>query len=174
MVTTPMPANIRKRSEKYAKNVHNRGHVKKSLDPVVEERLEAERLRKKGLTSKQPALGPNARKMVLGLLLITLGSALYQIMLPLFGSSGRSAPANARSAKTRTKADLTREQQAKAAEAILQEMNRQAAEKYMRTAKDYKPPTPEAVPFEGGEDDEDDDGFVQAVPIPDTAEGPLV
>ncbi|KAJ2640212.1 hypothetical protein IW137_003470, partial [Coemansia sp. RSA 1287] len=74
MVTTPMPANIRKRSEKYANNVHNRGNVKKSLDPKIEQRLETERVRKTGLGTKQPSLGPNGRKMVIALLLITLGS----------------------------------------------------------------------------------------------------
>ncbi|KAJ1833823.1 hypothetical protein LPJ63_002448 [Coemansia sp. RSA 2711] len=169
MVSTPMPANLRKRSEQYAKNIKHRGHVKKSLNPEVERRLEEERLRKKGLKSGRPTLGPSGRKVVLALLLITLGSALYQIVQPLISNfSGRSAGGT-----QKTEAELTREQQAKAAEAILKAMNQKAAEKYLKTAKHYKPPAAPANSNADAGDDDDEDEDIAAVPIPDTQE-PLV
>ncbi|KAJ2080949.1 hypothetical protein H4R24_002702 [Coemansia sp. RSA 988] len=163
MVTTPMPATARKRSEQYAKNVTKRGHVKKSLSPRVEKRLEEERLRKKGIKTGQPVLGSNARKAIVALLLITLGSTLYQILQPLFSSSGNQ-PSQA--SRPRSTPDLTRQQQAKAAEAILQAMNREAAERYMKTAKDYKPPASPELPVDD-DDEQDDDFFARAVPNPD-------
>ncbi|PIA13766.1 hypothetical protein COEREDRAFT_83251 [Coemansia reversa NRRL 1564] len=174
MVTTPMPATARKRSEQYAKNVTKRGHVKKSLSPRIEKRLEEERLRKNGIKTRKPALSSNARKVIVILLLITLGSALYQILQPLFSSS-RHQPSRASRAKTTP--DLTRQEQAKAAEAILRAMNREAAEKYMKTAKDYKPPAPLEMPVEDMDEDydyeQDDDLFAKAVPNPETKQ-PLV
>ncbi|KAJ1730089.1 hypothetical protein LPJ61_003203 [Coemansia biformis] len=156
MPTTPLPASIRKRSEQYAKNIHNRGHVKKSLNPKVEQRLEAERQQKQGLKTGQPVLGPSGRRVVVVLLLITLGSALYQILQPLLASLGRSAaPA------PETSPNLSREQQARAAEAVLRELNRKATEKYLRTAKDYQPPAAPKEDNAGNDadgDDADDDG----------------
>ncbi|KAJ2776732.1 hypothetical protein H4R18_005518 [Coemansia javaensis] len=165
MPTTPLPAPLRKRSEQYAKNITKRGHVKKSLNPVVEQRLEAERLRKKGLRTNQPAvLGPAARRAVVALLVITLGSALYQIVQPLIAV--RRSPAPPKGA-----ADLTRDQQARAAQAVLQELNRKAAEKYLRTAKDYRPPQVVLKADngdgddDGDDDDNDNDNDSEAVPV---------
>ncbi|KAJ1986415.1 hypothetical protein GGI25_005758 [Coemansia spiralis] len=152
MPTTPMPASFRKRSEQYAKNVNKRGHVKKSLDPMVEKRLEAERLRKKGLGNSVPPLVSKSRRVLLVLLALVLGSALYQILQPLFGSSSdsNSSRGSSRKAKAPTQeSELTREQQAKAAEAVLRAMNQQAQRKYMENAKNYK-----------GERDIDDDDIV--------------
>ncbi|KAJ2849539.1 hypothetical protein IWW36_002545 [Coemansia brasiliensis] len=165
MVTTPMPAAFRKRSALYAKNIHNRGHVKKSLNPKVEERLEAERLRKKGLKNGQPILGPNGRKVVIALLVITFGSMIYQMLAPLFALSWSSDAGKA----AKSEAQLTKEQQAKAAEAILQAMNKRATEKYMRTAKDYKPPVPEPAVAQKENSDDDDDEFIEMVSIPEDA-----
>ncbi|KAJ2768678.1 hypothetical protein IWQ57_003434, partial [Coemansia nantahalensis] len=119
----------------------------------------AERLEKQGLRKGQPALGAGGRKVVVALLLITLGSALYQVLQPLFAGLGRPAgPA------PKTEADLTREQQAKAAAAVLQALNRQATEKYLKSAKDYKPPpAPMAeLTAEPKADDDNDDADADA------------
>ncbi|KAJ1743063.1 hypothetical protein LPJ78_004336 [Coemansia sp. RSA 989] len=167
MVTTPMPAAFRKRSALYAKNINHRGHVKKSLNPKVEERLEAERLRKQGLKNGLPTLGPNGRKVVLVLLAITLGSMIYQMLMPLFALSWSSSTNSA----AKTEAQLTKEQQAKAAEAILRAMNKRATEKYLKTAKDYKPPEPVMVQKK---EDDDDDEFIEMVSIPEDTVEPLV
>ncbi|KAJ1963694.1 hypothetical protein GGI12_001906 [Dipsacomyces acuminosporus] len=163
---TPMPASIRKRSEVYAKNIHKRGNVRKSLDPAVEQKLEAEALRKKGLRTKAPASVSGSKKIIVAFLLITLGSALYQILSPLFGSSTRASKASKTSKATNPSVTLTPEQQAKAAEAILRAMNQQAAEKYMKSAKNYKPASPPSASLapEGSSDAEEDQ----------PAKGPLV
>ncbi|KAJ2550351.1 hypothetical protein EV175_004105 [Coemansia sp. RSA 1933] len=137
MTHTPMPANIRKRSEIYAKNVTKRGHVKKSLDPKVEERLEAESLHKKGLGKGNPMLVSSSRKILFVLLALVIGSTLYQMLLPLLGnSSGGSSGSSAR--PTKKEKELTREEQARAAEAVLRAMNQQKIEKYRANAKNYK------------------------------------
>ncbi|KAJ1667017.1 hypothetical protein IW140_002229 [Coemansia sp. RSA 1813] len=141
MPNTPMPANIRKRSETYAQNINKRGHVKKSLDPKVEQRLEAERLRKKGLGKGNPILVSSSRKILLVLLTLVLGSTLYQVFLPLFGNNGSSSSSSHRSNKkgaSKQEPELTREQQARAAEAVLRAMNQQKIEKYRENAKNYK------------------------------------
>ncbi|KAI8324711.1 hypothetical protein GQ54DRAFT_316094 [Martensiomyces pterosporus] len=161
----PMPANIRKRSEIYSKNIHNRGHVKKSLDPAREQRLEADAMRKKGLGSKAPVPVSGSKKLVIALLLITLGSALYQICAPLFGSFSWSTKA------TKPTTTLTPEQQAKAAEAILKAMNEQAAEKYRAKAKSYKPASSSAVEADA---DSDSDAADDEEPPVIKVEGPLV
>ncbi|KAJ1824935.1 hypothetical protein LPJ56_002771 [Coemansia sp. RSA 2599] len=138
MPTTPLPASIRKRTELFAKNVKHRGNVKKSLDPRKQQAIEAERLRKKGLGSGLPALSSGSRKLILVLLAMIVGSVLYQICLPFIGGSS-SSDGSPRKAKQSTSA-LTREQQARAAEAVLQELNRKATEKYFSMAKNYQPP----------------------------------
>ncbi|KAJ2695028.1 hypothetical protein H4R19_005870 [Coemansia spiralis] len=97
-----------------------------------------------------------------------LGSGLYQVLQPLFAGFGRpSGPA------PKTEADLTRDQQAQAAASVLQELNRKATAKYLKYAKDYKPPVPApmAEPIvqlkaESKADvDDDDDDNVWAKPI---------
>lgn len=159
-----MPANLRKRSEIYANNIHSRGHVKTSLDPKMEQKHEAERLHKKGLGKSVPASVTNSRRLLLGLLVLLLGSALYQVCLPLFGrsSGGRSSRA------TKDESQLTREQQARAAEAVLRAMNQKAAESYREKAATYVPEdegtlsildniVPENAAKDGGGDDEEED-----------------
>ncbi|KAJ2665333.1 hypothetical protein IWW48_000222 [Coemansia sp. RSA 1200] len=148
MPTTPMPANLRQRSEQYAKNINNRGNVKKSLNPKVEQRLEAERLRKKGLGKNTPVMVSKSRRIILVLLALILGSTLYQVFLPLFGSGGSSSSntgSSARSSKktaSKQNTELTREQQARAAEAVLRAMNQQKLEKYRNSAKKYSADEP--------------------------------
>ncbi|KAJ2516392.1 hypothetical protein H4217_004618 [Coemansia sp. RSA 1939] len=147
MPTTPMPANLRQRSEKYAQNVNKRGNVKMSLDPKVEQRLEAERLRKKGLGKNTPMMVSNSRRILLVLLALVLGSTLYQVFLPLFGSGGGSnnTGSSARSSKkgaSKQNTELTREQQARAAEAVLRAMNQQKLEKYRDSANKYSAEEP--------------------------------
>ncbi|KAJ1988704.1 hypothetical protein GGI04_006070 [Coemansia thaxteri] len=144
---TPMPASIRKRSELHAKNIHKRGNVKSSLDPKTEQKHEAERLRKKGLGKGATSQVSSSRKLLLALLGIIFGSALYQICLPLFGGrSSSGGGSGATSAQTKSSTVLTREEQAKAAEAVLRALNQQAADRYMKSAKSYKPPAAKAVP----------------------------
>ncbi|KAI7829240.1 hypothetical protein BX661DRAFT_198016 [Kickxella alabastrina] len=122
MASSPIPANIRKRSDKYANNIKHRGSVPKSLDAKVQQKLEARRLSKKGLGTGMPVpTAANGRRILLALLLLTVGSALYQVCLPLFGSQPSSGGQQPK-AKQSTSV-LTREQQAKAAQAVLQELN---------------------------------------------------
>ncbi|KAJ2403210.1 hypothetical protein GGI23_000140 [Coemansia sp. RSA 2559] len=172
MTNTPMPANIRKRSEIYAQNVTKRGHVKTSLDPKAEQRIEAERLRKKGIGKGSPTLVSRSRKLLFVLLALVLGSTLYQMLLPLFGSSSSSSSSSStRSNKkgpSKQEPELTREQQARAAEAVIRAMNQQKIEKYRENAKNYKG---EAVV---GPDDEDFVSVSLAVSPDSDEETPVV
>ncbi|KAJ1882537.1 hypothetical protein LPJ66_011136 [Kickxella alabastrina] len=179
MASSPIPANIRKRSDKYANNIKHRGNVPKSLDPKVQQKLEALRLGKKGLGTGMPMpTASNARRILLALLLLTVGSALYQVCLPLFGSQPSSGGQQPK-AKQSTGV-LTREQQAKAAQAVLQELNRKATEKYFSMAKNYQPPVAPQMRDLGVDDFEDeirklvvqDDDELPPVVV--EAQGPLV
>ncbi|KAJ2777648.1 hypothetical protein GGI15_004436 [Coemansia interrupta] len=156
-----MPAAARKRSELFAKNIKHRGNVRKSLNPKTEQKIEAERLRKKGLGSGMPLPSFGNRRVIIAFLVLTLGSVLYQICMPFFGgdgsSSGRGSSRSAASQAKQSNSVLTREQQARAAEAVLQELNRKATEKYFSMAKDYKPPPKN---FDANADANDDDGFI--------------
>ncbi|KAJ2232335.1 hypothetical protein FB645_000702 [Coemansia sp. IMI 203386] len=143
MPTTPLPASVRKRTELFAKNIKHRGNVKKSLDPKKQQAIEAQRQRKNGLGSSLPSLTTGSRKIIIAFLALTVGSVLYQICLPFIGGNSNSG-ASPRQAKQSGSA-LTREQQARAAEAVLQELNRKATEKYFSMAKNYKPPAPPVV-----------------------------
>ncbi|ORX73946.1 hypothetical protein DL89DRAFT_263953 [Linderina pennispora] len=125
----PMPAQLRKRSEIYDKNINKRGSVKKSLNPEKEQKIEAERLRKKGLGSGMPGPAAGSRKLVIALLVLTLGSVLYQVFSPWFGKSSTSVKS------TKPKTSLTPEQQAKAAEDILRAMNDFAAKRQKEDAE---------------------------------------
>ncbi|KAJ2360047.1 hypothetical protein IW150_007617 [Coemansia sp. RSA 2607] len=82
--------------------------------------------------------------------------------MPFFGgdgssSSGSSSSRSAASQAKQSNSVLTREQQARAAEAVLQELNRKATEKYFSMAKDYKPPSKN---FDVNVEANDEDGFV--------------
>ncbi|KAJ1905198.1 hypothetical protein LPJ81_002057 [Coemansia sp. IMI 209127] len=170
MTNTPMPASIRKRSETYARNVTKRGNVKKSLDPKAEQRIEAERLRKKGIGKGSPTLVSRSRKLLLVLLALVLGSTLYQMLLPLFGrsSSSSSSPRSNKKGSSKQEPELTREQQARAAEAVIRAMNQQKVERYRENAKNYKG---EAVV---GPDDEDFVSLSLAVSPDSDEETPVV
>ncbi|KAJ1722386.1 hypothetical protein LPJ53_003180 [Coemansia erecta] len=189
MPTTPMPAAARKRSELFAKNIKHRGNVRKSLNPKTEQKIEAERLRKKGLGSGMPLPSFGNRRVIIAFLALTLGSVLYQICMPFFGGDGSSSSSGSRSATSQAKQSnsvLTREQQARAAEAVLQELNRKATEKYFSMAKDYKPPPKN---FDTNGDANGEDGFIdfeeaarkfvlenddEESPVVAEAQGPLV
>ncbi|KAJ2723833.1 hypothetical protein GGI07_002372 [Coemansia sp. Benny D115] len=159
--SSPIPANIRKRSELYAKNIKNRGNVKKSLDPKVEQRLESERISKTGLTANTPTMSTGSRRLIVAFLVLTLGSALYQACLPFFSSS--SSHSTSKQTPKTAKA-LTREQQAQAAQAVLQEMNRKATEKYFSMAKNYQPPPKQQSPLGYREEgDIDPEKFREAI-----------
>ncbi|KAJ2816339.1 hypothetical protein FBU31_006615 [Coemansia sp. 'formosensis'] len=136
-MTASMPANIRKRSELYARNIHKRGNVKSSLDPKTEQKHEAERLRKKGLGPGTPVHVSSSRRLLLALVAITVGSALYQVLSPMFASGGSSAAGGTEA--TKSQAALTREQQAEAAAAVLKSLNAKAAERYLKSARTWQP-----------------------------------
>ncbi|KAJ2747940.1 hypothetical protein GGI20_000027 [Coemansia sp. BCRC 34301] len=133
-MTASMPASIRKRSELHAKNIDKRGSVKSSLDLKTEQKHEAERLRKKGLGMGAPSHTLTSRRLLFALVVITVGSALYQILSPMFASSGSGKE------PAKSQAALTREQQAEAAAAVLRSLNAKAADKYLKAAKTYQPP----------------------------------
>ncbi|KAJ2383079.1 hypothetical protein GGI05_005435, partial [Coemansia sp. RSA 2603] len=115
------------------------------------------RLRKKGLGSGMPLPSFGSRRVIIAFLVLTLGSVLYQICMPFFGGDGSSSSRSAASQAKQSNSVLTREQQARAAEAVLQELNRKATEKYFSMAKDYKPPSKN---FDVNVEANDEDGFV--------------
>ncbi|KAJ2361614.1 hypothetical protein H4S02_011612 [Coemansia sp. RSA 2611] len=162
-MTASMPANIRKRSELYAKNIDKRGSVKSSLDPKTEQKHEAERLRKKGLGASTPVHTSTSRRLLVALVAITVGSALYQVLSPMF-ASGASSSGGGKEA-TKSRAALTREQQAREAAAVLKSLNAKAAERYLKSAKTWQPPVMKA-----SVEDEDEDEETPAIVV----EGPLV
>ncbi|KAJ2563747.1 hypothetical protein GGH95_004585 [Coemansia sp. RSA 1836] len=171
-MTASMPASIRKRSEFHAKNIDKRGSVKSSLDPKTEQKHEAERLRKKGLGTGAPSHASTSRRLLLALVLITVGSALYQVLSPMFANSGSGGGASRKSPSEKSQAALTREQQAEAAAAVLRSLNAKAAEKYLKAAKTFQPPggaNPKRVKSSSGVDDS-----VEETPIVGKEEGPLV
>ncbi|KAJ2063266.1 hypothetical protein GGI17_001877 [Coemansia sp. S146] len=161
-MTASMPASIRKRSELYAKNIDKRGNVKSSLDPKTEQKHEAERLRKKGLGPGTSVHVSTSRKLLLALVVITVGSALYQVLSPMFARGGGSGATG--KAATKSQAALTREQQAEAAAAVLKSLNAKAAERYLKSARTWKPAEKKASLADG--DDEETPAIV--------VEGPLV
>ncbi|KAJ1824340.1 hypothetical protein GGH91_000593 [Coemansia sp. RSA 2671] len=162
-MTASMPANIRKRSELYAKNIDKRGSVKSSLDPKTEQKHEAERLRKKGLGASTPVHTSTSRRLLVALVAITVGSALYQVLSPMFASGAGSSGGGKEATKSR--AALTREQQAREAAAVLKSLNAKAAERYLKSAKTWQPPVMKA-----SVEDEDEDEETPAIVV----EGPLV
>ncbi|KAJ2323033.1 hypothetical protein GGI00_005742 [Coemansia sp. RSA 2681] len=174
-MTASMPASIRKRSELHAKNIDKRGSVKSSLDPKTEQKHEAERLRKKGLGTGAPSHASTSRKLLLALVLITVGSALYQVLSPMFANSGGggSGATRRKSPQEKSQAALTREQQAEAAAAVLRSLNAKAAEKYLKAAKTFQPPggaNPKRVKSSSGVDD----SVEEETSIVGEEEGPLV